>query len=256
MTTQDTNVNGTAPHASTQQPRVPPSALVTTTETNVMNAYASSANFESGMRMAKSLAAGTMVPQQYQGNISNCLIAMDVASRVGASVFAVMQSLNIIHGRPSFSSAFLIASVNSCGRFTPIRFRWEGKPGTDDYGCRAVAKDKETGEECVGTLITLGLAKAEGWYGKNGSKWKTMFDQMCCYRAAAFWARLYAPEMALGMSTREEAIDTFGVDVTDRPVRMPATNLSDLEQELIGTPAPSEPAVSHDADGVVSEKGE
>jgi hypothetical protein len=85
-----------------------------------------------------------------------------------------MQNLDIIHGRPGWRATFIIATMNASNRFTPLRFRWEGKAGTDTWGCRAVAKDRESGEECIGALITLATAKAEGWSAKNGSKWKTI----------------------------------------------------------------------------------
>jgi hypothetical protein len=173
-----------------------------------IDVFASAANFEQGQRMARALAESTLVPAEYRSNLSNVLIAIELASRVGASVFAVMQNIDIIHGRPSWRATFLIATVNACGRFTPMRFRFEGQPGTDGYGCRAVAKDRETGEECPGALITIGLARAEGWAAKNGSKWKTMPEQMLMYRAAAFWTRVFAPELSLGMQTSDEAIDT------------------------------------------------
>lgn len=51
------------------------------------------------------------------------------------------------------------------------------------------------------------MAKAEGWVGKSGSKWKTMPELMIRYRAAAFWGRLYVPEIMMGMHTMEEIED-------------------------------------------------
>jgi hypothetical protein len=51
------------------------------------------------------------------------------------------------------------------------------------------------------------MAKAEGWLDKAGSKWKTMPELMLKYRAAAFFGRLYAPEVLMGMQTSEEVID-------------------------------------------------
>jgi hypothetical protein len=120
-----------------------------------------------------------------------------------------MQNLDIIHGRPGWRATFIIATINASNRFTPLRFRWEGKAGTDTWGCRAVAKDRESGEECIGALITLATAKAEGWSAKNGSKWKTIPEQMLMYRAASFWGRVYAPEKMLGMSTGDELEDVF-----------------------------------------------
>jgi hypothetical protein len=51
------------------------------------------------------------------------------------------------------------------------------------------------------------MAKAEGWLTKTGSKWITMPELMLKYRAAAFFGRLYAPEVLMGMQTSEEVID-------------------------------------------------
>lgn len=210
-----------------------------------IDVFASSNNFAQAQRMALGLANSTMVPEAYRGpgNVANVLIALDMASRIGASVLAVMQNLHIIHGRPGWSSAFLVGSVNSCGRFSPLRYRFEGKPGTAEWGCRAYAKEKATGEECVGALITIGLAHAEGWTKKSGSKWLTMPEQMLMYRAAAFWTRAFAPEISLGMQTSEEVADVYDsrVDVEPLPVALQPGDAKTLEAELLGTPPPTAP---------------
>ena len=197
-----------------------------------ISAFASGEAFTTAQRMAKALASSSLMPKEYQNNIPNTLIAIELASRIGCSVLMVAQNLDIIHGRPSWRATFLIATVNACGRFTPLRFRWQGEEGTASWGCRAVAKDRATGEECIGTLITMGLAKAEGWSSKNGSKWATMPEQMLCYRAAAFWTRIYAPELSLGMSTSDEVIDTYGEDVTPVPAGMAPGSPASLEAAL------------------------
>ena len=209
-----------------------------------ISAFSSQTNFEAGQRMAKALASSSLVPEAYRGNIPNVLIAMELASRINASVFAVMQNMDIIHGRPSMRATFLIATVNACGRFTPLRFRFVGKEGTDEWGCRAYAKDRESGEECVGSLITIGLAKAEGWATKSGSKWKTMPEQMLMYRAASFWTRVYAPENSLGMQTAEEAIDVAGYTV-ETAIRPTSGAAVALEAALAGEPP--QPTVEYDA---------
>lgn len=157
------------------------------------------------VREASALAKSSLVPEAYRDNPANVMIAMEMAQRIGASVMSVMQNLHVIHGKPSFSSTFLIATVNACGRFSPMRFRFDGEG--DEYGCRAVATDIKTGEECIGPKITLAMVKAEKWLDKNGSKWKTMPELMYTYRAAAFWTRIYAPELSLGMHTDDEVQD-------------------------------------------------
>ncbi len=236
-----------------QNGQLKPTAALALTSEGSIAAFASTSNFESAQRMAKALSSSTMVPAAYQNNVPNCLIAMEMASRIGASVFMVMQSLDVIHGRPSWSSKFLIATVNASRRFTPIRFRWEGTKGTDSWGCRAVAKDRESGEECIGSLVDLALAKAEGWYAKSGSKWKTMQEQMTMYRSAAFWARVYAPELSMGINTSEETIDTVGYEVREvEPLAGVPGSTKDLEDALraepvnattgeVGAPAGREP---------------
>lgn len=163
--------------------------------------------FEVATKQAQLLAKSSMIPREFQGNPANVLVALEYANRLGASALAVMQSLDVIHGRPSLRASFLIGTVNASGRFSPIRYRWQGEEGTDSWGCRAWAIDREIGEECVGPLVTIGLAKAEGWYNKNGSKWKTIPELMLTYRAGAWWTRIYCPDLALGLHTTDELED-------------------------------------------------
>lgn len=167
-------------------------------------------SFELAQRVAKAFSSSSLVPKIFQGpnGIANCMIALNMAHRMGADPLMVIQNLYVVQGKPSFSSQFLIATFNACGRFTAIRYEFSGKD--DDYGCYAYATEKETGEQIIGTNITIGMAKKERWFSKDGSKWPTMPEQMLRYRAAAFLIRAYAPEIAMGLSTLEEMKDTFG----------------------------------------------
>ena len=151
------------------------------------------------------LASSDLVPQQFRGNVANCVIALNIASRLGADPFSVLQSLYIVHGRPAWSSQFLISMVNASGRYTPLQFRMTGTG--DDTTCVAHAKDKETGEVVEGPPVSIKMAKDEGWATKSGSKWVHMAPLMLRYRAGAFFARIYAPDLCLGMRTMEEEVD-------------------------------------------------
>ncbi len=166
--------------------------------------------FELVQRMAKAFASSTMVPKQYQGaaGIANCIIALNMAQRIGSDPLMTMQNLYVVHGTPAWSAQFLIATFNACGRFGAIDYEWEGKPATDEWGCRAVSVEEKTGRKLVGALVTIALAKAEGWHGKAGSKWKTMPEQMLRYRAAAWMVRAYAPEIAMGLHCVDEVEDS------------------------------------------------
>jgi hypothetical protein len=169
-------------------------------------------SFELIQRVSKAFASSDLVPKQYQGNLANCMIAMDMAQRIGANPLMVMQNLYIVHGTPGWSSKFLVATINACGRYSSLRYEWKGQPGAEDYGCRAWAVEKASGERLDGVWVTWKMVKAEGWSSKSGSKWLTMPDQMFIYRAAAFWQRAYAPELGMGLITTEELGDV--IDIT------------------------------------------
>lgn len=172
--------------------------------------------FEAAQRMVRPLAASSLVPTTFQGNVGDCLIALETAQRIGASPLMVMQNLYIVHGKPAWSSQFLVACINASKKFTPLRYRMTGEKGTDSYGCVAWAKDRD-GEVLESPEVTIGMAKAEGWFTKNGSKWKTMPELMLRYRCATLFARLFAPELTMGMQTEEEVIDVTPVVTEARP---------------------------------------
>ena len=148
------------------------------------------------------------------------------------SPFQVMQNLHIIHGRPSWSSQFIIGLINGCGRFSPLRYEISGKG--DTLACTAVATEIATGEELRGPEVTMAMAKREGWATKSGSKWATMPELMIRYRAAAFWGRLFIPELLVGIHTQEEVMDVEPVSVSEAP----ATSVADLNANIAAKAEP------------------
>lgn len=232
------------------------------------------AQFETAQRMSMMFASSKLVPNMYQKDevykellkdnarlpqeqrldaktlyanatteaTANCMIALDVATRIGASPLMIMQNLVIIYGKPSWSSKFLIATVNTCGRFEPLKYKfiergkvgkiniteyvWDRatnskKPVTREFDgtkimdieCVAYTKAKGSTEILESSPISIRMAIEEGWFTKNGSKWQTMPKQMLMYRSASFWTSAYAPEISMGMRTVEEVEDTEYVEL-------------------------------------------
>lgn len=204
----------TIPPDTTQTEKIPDNKALATLAPDAVMGFTSAASFALLQRAATLLAASTLVPNEYRGNLPNCVIALNMASRIGADPLMVMQNLYIVHGHPGWSSQFLIATFNQCGRFTALRYEWVGERGTDSWGCRAVAIEKSTGEKLVGSAVTIDMAKKEGWWdrrdknGKVSSKWPNMTDHMLMFRSAAFFIRTYAPELAMGLPTADEIQDT------------------------------------------------
>jgi hypothetical protein len=171
--------------------------------------------FELAQRAAKCLATSTLVPKEYQGNLSNCIIALNMAQRLGADPLMVMQNLYLVHGRPSWSAQFLIATFNQCGRFEALRYEWRSEKGKKEWGCRAYTREKSTGERIESAWIDWTMVEAEGWNKRSGSKWLTMPEQMFMYRAASWLVRAYAPELSMGLHTAEEMHDVYDTRATE-----------------------------------------
>lgn len=209
--------------------------------------FGSLQSFELMQRAAKLLITSTLVPAAYRANdekkgpnpnaLANCVVALNMSQRMGADPLMVMQNLYVVEGRPSWSSQWIIAAVNGCGRFSPLRFEikdlgeksveytatyWEGREKKTkiltekirDKVCIAWAKEKETGERIESPPVSIEMAVKEGWYSKNGSKWKTMDEVMLRYRTASFFGKLYAPELLMGLQSVEEMQDSRVIDAS------------------------------------------
>lgn len=230
--------------------------------------------FEIMQRMANMYTASTIVPEAYKGNVGNCVIALDMATRMGVNPLMVMQNLYIVKGNPSWSSKFLIATINMSGKYTALRYRKRiiGKIGKikynetvydpatrrntivvkefdgskiDDIECVAYATEISTGEILESDPVTISTAIKEGWYTKPGSKWVTMPSLMLTYRAAAFWQRMYCPEISMGFLTKEEADDISYADYEEVKPDEPKPNkkkLTALASQAAGISNKPEPA--------------
>jgi len=167
--------------------------------------------FDQVWRAAKLFSSSDLVPATYKGKPENCFIAIEMAERMGVNPFAVMQNLAIIQGRPAMEAKLIIALVNDSGLFVdPLEYEVVGDDAfAQDYKVRAFAVMKKTGKVCYGPWVDYRMVKGEGWLDKGGSKWKTMPSIMFMYRAASFFAKVYAPNITMGMQTREEMEDTI-----------------------------------------------
>ena len=159
-------------------------------------------SFRESYKLASVLAKSSLVPQQYQGKTEDCALAIDMAERMGVSPLMVMQSLYVVKGKPSWSGQACMSFIKAkYGDAQPV---YTGQRGTDTRGC-FVRVIKPDGEVIEGTEVTIAMAKSEGWM--SNSKWKNMPEQMLAYRAAAFFARVYCPEILMGVSVEGEVED-------------------------------------------------
>jgi len=270
--------------------------------------FGSVAGFELLTRIARAISQSSLVPVPFQSHITkynrdgtiksqvenpqglpNCMVALNMAHRLGDDPLMVMQNLDVIEGRPSWSAKWIIAKINASGRFHPLRFdlvdrgqrtvtmtyfEWENQqrfertrevvvhdqqmicwtlPISEPPPPRTLAQALEMELAVLKSApVSIEMAVKEGWYTKAGSKWQTMPDLMLHYRSAAFFGRIYAPDLLLGLITSEEARDiiasrqvdgTFAVD-EDGVVAgaVPTTAAERARAALRPEPAQPEPA--------------
>lgn len=174
-------------------------------------------SFSNAWRMSKCLSSSSIVPGAFRGpdGQPNCMIALELASRLHTSIFMIMQHLYIVKGKPAFSSQFIIAAIQACGRYSPLKYKKRFDANGRLIGCRAYAKEVKSGEILEGPEVTMEMAEKEGWIRKDGSKWQTMPEVMMTYRAAAFFGRIYAPDLMMGFKTEDEAIETTDEQTTE-----------------------------------------
>ena len=219
---------------------------------------AGGAAFAHIQRVAKMFSQSILVPKDFQGNLANCTIALEMAHRMGANPMAVMQNLYIVHGKPGWSAQFIIAAVNQCGKFSPLRYEISGTG--DDRQCIAWATEKDTGDRLESPPVSIKMAKAEQWFQKSGSKWQTMPDLMLRYRAATFFGRLYAPDLLMGMQTIEELGDIdSGAETAKKAGKeaaapMPRAKTIEVESEQVQQPELSGVPGEGDPSAVVAER--
>ncbi len=207
---------------------------ITPTNNHESSIYLDDNAFEIAQRQARSLACSTLVPQEYRGEegMGNCIVALDIAKRMNISPLTVMQNLIIVHNRPSWSSAWIIAQIQGCGRYENFNYELTGEG--DKMQCYCTAKRISDGKKIEGSTVSITMAKAEGW--TRNSKWRNMPEQMLKYRAATFFGRQYIPDLLLGVQTSEEIVDITPLDVT--PVKLEIEELGVNEKKIGIDPQP------------------
>ena len=122
------------------------------------------------------------------------------------SPFLVMQNLDVIQGKHGWNAKALMGMINTSHKYdSSLHFEEKTDKNGKPFSCMCYAF--ENGERIDGPVVDMDMAVAEGWVGKNGSKWKTMPQVMLAYRAASFFSRRYCPEISMGLYTSDEIID-------------------------------------------------
>lgn len=159
-------------------------------------------------RLGNLFAKSNMVPKCYQDNAADCAIAVHCAITMGVNIMSFLQNSYIVpgSGKPSLEGKLIIAILNNSPQIKGrVRFDF----CFDPKSCTASVVDAETGETHA-YCLSWETVVANGWASKSGpgaQQWTTLWELRSSYRAATYLARLYYPDLLMGMQAADEVQD-------------------------------------------------
>lgn len=184
-------------------------------------------------RVAELMASGkTTVPQHLRGSKGDCFAITLQSMQWGMNPFAVAQKTHLVNGTLGYEAQLVSAVINNSGLVKDrFQFEWYGpwekvigkfsihkgekgeyrKPAwtmADEEGCGVRVWATLKGEVNPRTLELL-LAQART---RNSTLWADDPKQQLAYLAQKRWARLFAPDVILGVYTADE-LDTKPIEV-------------------------------------------
>jgi hypothetical protein len=186
------------------------------------------------MEFAKMMAvAGAAVPSHLRANPGACLGIVVQALEWRMSPFAVANKSYIANDRIAYESQLIHAIVEARAPLKG-RLRHEIVGVDDERRCKVWGTFK--GESKPHEYISETLKSLRDARGKNdrgqvrGSPlWQTQPDVQLFYSASRTWARLYCPDVILGIYATDELPDREPEDVTPNKVEAYAQKLRDAK---------------------------
>ena len=156
---------------------------------------------------------GATVPKHLQGNSADCMAVTMQAFQWGMNRFAVAQKTHLVNGTLGYEAQLVNAVIVSSGAIIG-KFKYEYIGNWDEY-----QKTKKTHDDEI--KLNLGIKVGAILKGdqditwgeplylsnvtiRNSPLWKSAPKQQIAYLAVKYWARLYCPEVILGVYSTDE----------------------------------------------------
>lgn len=149
------------------------------------------------MEIAKLMAAGNFVPGHLRGKAGDCLAVVMQAARWGLDPFAVGNKTYFVNDRMAYEAQLVIAVLNTSGVLKGrLDVQWQQ---TDvDLICTVTGTLKADSQP---KSISQEMARIKT---KNSPLWVSAPKMQMGYYTSRMWARLFAPEVLLGVYTTDE----------------------------------------------------
>jgi len=191
------------------------------------------------------------VPTHLSGKPADCLAIALQAAQWGMNPYAVAQKTHLVNGTLGYE-AQLVNAVITSSTAVQGRFKYEYAGNWDNFRPGDKSPSAEKGL-CVRvgavlrdeTEITWGeWLNLEFVTTRNSPLWKTAPKQQLAYLAVKYWARLYCPDVILGVYTPDEFEPAKRTERDITPVR----TSGDLNNLINQKPEPQSNTAQHQSD--------
>lgn len=196
-------------------------------------------SFPEVVQFAEMMAKCTFVPKHLRGQPANCMAVTLQALRWSMDPFSVAQKTYFVQegSAPGYEAQLINAVILSRAPLEGRpRIEWSGDNGA--LTCTVTGKFRGDPDPKTKTCRLANITT------KNSPLWKADPEQQLAYYTTRAWARLYCPDIILGVYTPDEMAESAigpdaAIDVT--PPRA-ASRLDALEQTISGeAPSPARP---------------
>ena len=178
------------------------------------------------------------VPKHLAGKPADCMAIVMQAMQWGMNPYAVAQKTHLVNGVLGYEAQLVNAVISSS---SAIQGRFHYEYGGD---WEKIAGQKD-GRDELGLFIRVGAVlrgEAEITWGepiyladittRNSPLWKTAPKQQIAYLAVKYWARLYCPEVILGVYSPDEVEPRTEKEINPVPQRV---NLKEIAGDTVST---------------------
>ncbi len=178
------------------------------------------------------------VPKHLAGKPADCMAIVMQAMQWGMNPYAVAQKTHLVNGVLGYEAQLVNAVISSSSAIVG-RFHYEyggdwekiagKKDGRDELGLFVRVGAVLRGETDITWGENIYLADITT---RNSPLWKTAPKQQIAYLAVKYWARLYCPEVILGVYSPDEVEPRAEKEINPAPQRV---NLADIPGDSVTT---------------------
>lgn len=179
------------------------------------------------------------VPKHLAGKPADCMAIVMQAMQWGMNPYAVAQKTHLVNGVLGYEAQLVNAVISSSSAIVG-RFHYEyggdwekiagKKDGRDESGLFVRVGAVLRGETDITWGENIYLADITT---RNSPLWKTAPKQQIAYLAVKYWARLYCPEVILGVYSPDEVEQRTEKEINPAPAQR--VSLADISGDTVTT---------------------